>query len=39
MIKKDLVVVGGGAGGLSAAISAYKNGIKDILILERKRNL
>ena len=34
MIKKDLVIVGGGAGGLSAAISAYKNGVKDILILE-----
>lgn len=39
MIKKDLVVVGGGAGGLSAAISAYKNGIKDILILEREDHL
>ena len=39
MIKKDLVIVGGGAGGLSAAISAYKNGIKDILILEREDHL
>lgn len=39
MIKKDLVVVGGGAGGLSAAISAYKHGVKDILILEREDHL
>ena len=39
MIDKDLVIVGGGAGGLSAAISAYNNGIKDILILEREDHL
>ena len=31
----DLVVIGGGPAGLSAAISAYNNGIKDILIIER----
>ena len=30
-----LVVVGGGSAGLSAAISAFDNGIKDILIIER----
>ena len=39
MIKKDLVIIGGGAGGMSAAISAYDNGIKDILILEREDHL
>lgn len=39
MIKKDLVVVGGGAAGMSAAISAYDNGVKDILILEREDHL
>ena len=33
MISKDLVIVGGGAGGLSAAISAYNNGIKDIFLV------
>ena len=32
----DLVVIGGGPAGLSAAISARKNGIDDILILERE---
>ena len=39
MIKKDLVIVGGGAGGLAAAISAYDNGVKDILLLEREDHL
>lgn len=39
MIKKDLVVIGGGAGGLAAAISAYDNGVKDILLLEREDHL
>lgn len=32
----DLVVVGGGAAGLAAALEAYNNGIKDILILEKE---
>lgn len=32
---KDLVVIGGGSAGLAAAISAYENGVKDIIILER----
>ena len=35
----DLVIIGGGPAGMSAAISAYENGIKDILILERDDNL
>lgn len=39
MEKRDLVIIGGGAAGLSAAVSAYKNGIKDILILEREDHL
>lgn len=32
--KRDLVVIGGGPAGMSAAIAAYENGIRDILILE-----
>lgn len=32
---KDLIIVGGGPAGLSAAISAYEAGIRDILIVER----
>ena len=35
----DLVVVGGGAAGLAAALSAYENGVKDILILEKENCL
>ena len=36
---KDLVIIGGGPAGMSAAIAAYESGIKDILILERDNNL
>lgn len=35
----DLVIIGGGPAGMSAAVSAYKNGIKDIIILEREETL
>ncbi len=31
----DLVIIGGGPAGMSAAIAAYESGIRDILILER----
>ena len=36
MKNYDLVVIGGGSGGLSAAISAYDNGVKNILVLEKE---
>ncbi len=35
----DLVIIGGGPAGMSAAVAAYESGIKDILILERDENL
>lgn len=39
MINKDLVIVGGGPAGMAAAISAYENGVRDILLLERDQYL
>lgn len=36
MITKDLVVIGGGSAGMAAAIGAYEEGIKDILVLEKE---
>ncbi len=35
----DLVIIGGGPAGMSAAVAAYESGIEDILILERDDNL
>ena len=35
MIHYDLVVIGGGSAGLAAAISAYDQGIRKIIILEK----
>ena len=35
----DLVIIGGGPAGMSAAIAAYESGIKDILIIERDNSL
>ncbi len=37
--EKDVVIIGGGPAGLAAAISAYKSGAKDILLLERDSRL
>ena len=39
MKQVDLVIVGGGPAGMSAAVAAYENGVRDILILERDAHL
>ena len=35
----DIVVIGGGPAGLAAACAAYDQGIQDVLILERDKEL
>ena len=35
----DLVIIGGGPAGMSAAAAAYESGIRDIVILERDSSL
>ena len=39
MKKYKIVIVGGGAGGLSAAIGAYEAGERSILLIERSNRL
>ena len=38
-ISCELVIVGGGPAGMAAAVAAYEEGMRDILILERDDNL
>ena len=38
-IKAELVIIGGGPAGMSAAVAAYDAGIRDIIILERDKSL
>ena len=35
----DLVIIGGGPAGMSAAIAAYEAGVKDLMIIERDESL
>ena len=37
--RRQVILIGGGSGGLAAAIQLRKNGVKDILILEREHHL
>lgn len=39
MREVDILIIGGGAAGMSAAVGAYEKGIRNILILERNDSL
>ncbi|MBO4425786.1 MAG: FAD-dependent oxidoreductase [Clostridiales bacterium] len=39
MIKRDIVIIGGGPAGLAAAAAAYDAGTRDILVIERDERL
>ncbi len=39
ILKKELVIIGGGPAGMAAAVAAYEEGLRDILILERDNAL
>ena len=39
MIKHDIVIIGGGPAGMAAAVAAYDNGVKDVVIIDREEKL
>lgn len=39
MENRDLVIIGGGPAGMSAAVSAYDAGVRDIIVIERNKEL
>ena len=36
MERHQLVIIGAGSAGIAAALGAYENGLKDILLVERE---
>ena len=39
MVQHDIVIIGGGPAGMAAAVAAYDNGVKDVVILDREEDL
>lgn len=39
MIKHDIVIIGGGPAGMAAAVAAYDNGVRDVVIIDREEKL
>lgn len=39
VINREIVIIGGGSAGIAAAVCAYNNGCKDILLLEKDAEL
>jgi len=39
MRQVDLLIIGGGSAGMAAAVAAYEQGVRDILLIERSKQL
>ena len=39
MERKEVVIIGGGPAGLAAAVELHKQGVRDMVILEREDRL
>lgn len=39
LMNKDLIIIGGGSAGMAAALKAFEDGVKDILIIEKDDHL
>ena len=39
MVQHDIVIIGGGPAGMAAAVAAYDNGVKAVVILDREEDL